>query len=112
NIEGPLRRRNEMKAWICAIAILVASSVVNAADEWPNYRGPNNDGSTAEKLPATLTVKPLFKVEIGEGYSGVTAAGGHVFAMGNATGKDTIWCLDGTTGKEVWKHSYDCGTEK
>ena len=26
--------------------------------------------------------------------------------MGHADGKDTVWCFDTATGKEVWKHSY------
>jgi outer membrane protein assembly factor BamB len=29
--------------------------------------------------------------------------------MGNATGQDTVYCFDATTGSPIWKHSYPCG---
>jgi outer membrane protein assembly factor BamB len=94
------------------VATLAVSLVACAGDGWPNYRGPKNDGTSAEKLPSPLAVKELFKANVGEGYSGITESGGNIFAMGNAGGKDTVFCLDGTSGKEVWKYSYDCRTDK
>jgi len=96
-------------ATLCTLTILASTY---AADEWPNYRGPNNNGITPEKIPTPLAVKQLFKVEVGEGYSGITASGGNIFALGNGAGKDTVWCLDGASGKEVWKYSYDCPSDK
>ncbi|MCW8131889.1 MAG: PQQ-binding-like beta-propeller repeat protein, partial [Planctomycetota bacterium] len=83
--------------------------------EWPNYRGPANDGISADKTLQVAAVKdglqPVWKASVGEGYSGITVAGGKIFTMGNDGTNDTVWCLDANTGQVVWKHTYACGTD-
>lgn len=105
----------------CALLIMTlatrgAYAGAAAGGDWPNYRGPTNDGISTEK---TLIVpfpqggpKQVWKASVGEGYSGVTVAGGRAYTIGNTDGNDTIWCLDAVTGKEVWKHSYACPSDK
>ena len=34
-------------------------------------------------------------------------AKGRLYTLGNASDKDTVWCLDAVTGKKLWSHSYD-----
>lgn len=100
---------------VCCVGMLAQATVwagAAASGEWPNFRGPTNDGISAEKGWTAANPKQLFKIQVGEGYSGITAVGGKIFTMGNAGGNDTVWCLDGTTGAVVWKHSYPCGTDQ
>lgn len=33
---------------------------------------------------------------------------GRVYTMGNSKDVDSVFCFDAETGKEIWKHSYDC----
>jgi outer membrane protein assembly factor BamB len=33
---------------------------------------------------------------------------GRLYTMGNENDTDTVWCLDASTGKEVWRHNYPC----
>lgn len=98
-----------MKLLISSILSL-ASATVLLANDWPQWRGPHSNGISAEtgwqaKWPASGP-KQLWTAEIGLGFSSFVVAEGHVFTTGHAEGKDTIYSLNATTGKEVWKHSY------
>lgn len=81
----------------------------NAAD-WPRWRGPDANGISKEtgwsaQWPAEGP-KQLWKAKVGIGFSSVSVSKGRVFTMGNVTDKDTVFCFDANTGKEVWKFSY------
>jgi outer membrane protein assembly factor BamB len=80
------------------------------ADDWPQWRGPNRNGISAEtgwldQWPAggpTIA----WKAGVGTGFSSFAVAGGRVFTMGHADGSDAVFCFDAETGKTLWKHSY------
>lgn len=80
------------------------SFIVQAAD-WPLWRGPNHDGISAEKLAGT-EVKKLWNAQIGIGFASFTVADGRVYTTGHADDKDTVFCFDAASGKQVWKHDY------
>ncbi|MCD4699178.1 MAG: PQQ-binding-like beta-propeller repeat protein [Phycisphaerae bacterium] len=102
------------------MAIVVASVVVvcpNAAvrtdaADWPNWRGPKHNGISDEKgwMKAWLKEEPkvLWEKSVGVGYSSVAVVGDRVYAMGNSGGRDTVWCLNADTGKEIWQRPYSC----
>lgn len=95
-----------------------ASSVV--AEDWPQWRGPNRDGKSAETnvdldwtdAPPTL----LWKVEgLGKGYSSVAISEGTLYTTGNVAGGQAIIARSANDGSEVWsttvtgkspKHGY------
>lgn len=104
------------------LALLVVTVVLplnlligtSAAEDWPQWRGPQRDGVWREEgivheLPAGQL--PLeWSVEIGAGYSGPTVADGRVYVMDRqTTGGQTerILCLDSKTGKQLWMVEYD-----
>jgi outer membrane protein assembly factor BamB len=98
-----------MLRWLALAVVLVSTPV--RADDWPQWRGPKRDGVAPNaRMPANWPQnppKPLWKVPIGEGQSSPVVAGGRVFVMSrDKAGKEICWCLNATTGKEVWKHSY------
>ena len=89
-------------------AALAAALTVQAAD-WPQYRGPNLDGSTSEKIAAKWPaggLKALWKVPAPSGFSSFTVAGGKAFTQvtRNVGGVDreVAIALDANTGKEAW----------
>ncbi len=87
-----------------ALLLLAAAATLNAAD-WPVWRGPSRDGISSEKLAGT-TVKKAWVAQIGIGFASFTVAEGRVYTTGHADGKDTVFCFDAASGKEVWKHTY------
>src|SRR5262249_49798899 len=50
----------------------------------------------------------LWTAQVGEGYSSVAVKDGRLYTMGNAGGKDTVYCLDAGTGRTLWRFSYPC----
>ena len=79
-----------------------------AQTDWPRWRGPGNNGATAETLnPQTLARPKLaFRAALGEGLSSLAIVGGRLYTMGNQGGQDVVSCLDAKTGKPVWRHVY------
>lgn len=97
----------------CALRILLALGVLlpaARATEWPHWRGPDRNGISVEKywLTAWPAAGPaiLWKGSVGLGFSSVTVSAGRLYTLGHASGQDTVFCLDATTGREIWKHSY------
>ena len=88
---------------------LLVASAVQAAD-WPMWRGTARDGISTESVPESFSggaPKELWKANVGIGFSSFAVANGRVYTLGHADEKDTVFCLDTKTGKEVWKHTYD-----
>lgn len=88
------------------------SAAVNAAFDWPNWRGPTRDGVSQEtKLNwnwPSQGPKKLWQATVGKGMSSFVTAQGRAYTMGNREDVDTVWCFDVETGKEIWKHEYPC----
>lgn len=91
-------------------AILALASVGASAPaaDWPRYRGPQANGYSAETgWIKTGKPKVAWKARIGLGYSSIVVAGEGAFATGHDAGKDTVFCLDAVSGKELWRFAYD-----
>lgn len=101
--------RTGIRRALCVVAALLAAGPVGA-DDWPHWRGPTRDGISAEKDWADRWPAggpPItWKAEVGTGFSAVAVTDGRLYTLGHADEKDTVWCLDALTGKEIWKHSY------
>ena len=104
-----------VQASIVAIALVVATTAVAA--DWGPWRGPNHNGVSDESTwnPGALsTAKVAWRADLGMGHSTVAVVADRVYSMGsrevNRGGKkaweDIIFCLDATTGREVWRYTY------
>jgi len=91
----------------CIATALLLTAPLTKADDWPQWRGPNRNGTSSEKItwPASGP-KQLWKAVVGTGYSGVSISKGRAYTMGLADGLDTVWCLDAKTGAVIWRYAY------
>ncbi|TAK96347.1 MAG: hypothetical protein EPO07_14650, partial [Verrucomicrobia bacterium] len=89
---------------------LLGSTFAAKAEDWPNWRGPDHNGISRETNWTALWPadgpKRLWKAKTGTGFASVAVSGGRAFTTGNSDDKDTVFCFDAVTGKELWKHSY------
>ncbi|MCH5377368.1 MAG: PQQ-binding-like beta-propeller repeat protein, partial [Planctomycetes bacterium] len=98
--------------------LLIASNSV-WAENWPNWRGPLNNGVSHEKnLPVewSETEHVAWKIPL-PGPAGSTPVvwDDHIFltSMDNAgSGKDAYLLAYDTTGKELWRQKLGTGTNK
>ncbi len=100
------------RASTCSLLIVLTGVVLSAGPataDWPQFLGPGRDGKVTE---AELTVSQdaelptVWKKEIGIGYSSFAVREGKLYTMGNDGQRDTVYCLESETGKEIWTHSY------
>src|SRR3954451_18731708 len=75
--------------------------------DWPQFRGPERNGisqetgllhSWTEKGPPVLWTAS----GLGEGYSSISIANGHIYTMGDRQREAHVIALDLANGKEVW----------
>src|SRR5262245_30152353 len=108
---------SSMRMLASAISILIVTAV-NASD-WPQWLGPNRDGSTNEQvLPWTRDPQEVWQKAVGDGYSSPVVAGGRVFIHARVADKDEeeVVAFDAKSGKLAWRTNYarhavdtDCG---
>ncbi len=94
---------------LIALALLIALPLIAA--DWPQFRGPQRNGISAE-TPLTDWPsdgpKVLWKASLGLGFSSFVIADGRLFTMGHPEDeKDCVYAFDATTGKPLWEHRYD-----
>jgi outer membrane protein assembly factor BamB len=92
-----------------SFALLFICAGLASAGDWPQWLGPNRDGSTPEKItPWKEPLKPLWKQAAGEGHSSPVVAGGRVFLHTRVKDKDEeeITAFDAKTGKDLWHAKY------
>ncbi len=89
-------------------AALLAGLSLNAAD-WSQYRGPNIDGTTAEKISTQWSVggpKALWKVPTPSGFGSFVVSGGKactiITRLQDGAPQETLVALDANTGRELW----------
>jgi len=99
-----------------ALRILVMATAVGTsiaacwAGDWPYWRGPNRNDVVAEdsgfERGAWPPKKVLWEKNVGEGGTSPIVVGRRLMVMGFRDGRDTLYCFDVATGREMWKVAY------
>jgi outer membrane protein assembly factor BamB len=101
--------KNANRMVVVLSAVLLAAGPL-AAQDWPQWRGPNRDAKvTGFKAPKTwpkeLTRK--WKVTVGDGVATPALVGDKLFVFSREKGSEVVRCLDAAKGEELWKESYE-----
>jgi outer membrane protein assembly factor BamB len=102
-----VHRRLRRLAPAFVLALLIATPPAGA-DDWPQWRGPERNGKSAETglLAQWPEAGPplVWKAEgIGAGYSTVSVAGGRIFTMGDLADGQYVFALKQDGGTLQWK---------
>jgi outer membrane protein assembly factor BamB len=78
---------------------------------WNQWRGPGRDGVASDDDVHDqldhLTKEVLWKAPVKSGYSSFALCDGRLYTMEMpAPGKESVLCLDASTGKEIWRYTY------
>ena len=95
--------------------LLFGFSFLATASDWPQWRGPDRDGTWREtgiisRFDAP-ELQPRWSSPVGAGYSGPTVSGDRVYVtsrLDEPEQVEQIHCLDRFSGREIWKHVYPC----
>ena len=91
-----------------AVGLCLAGSAWAA--DWPQYRGPNQDGVSTESILKTWPaagLKTLWKLPMGEAFGTFAVRGDKTFLYSERGGNEVCLCLDVATGKELWATTID-----
>ena len=97
------------------ICLSLSASVSNQSPtDWPQWRGPNRDGRSAEtgllaQWPSQGPPLAWKAGGAGTGYSSMSTAGGKLFTVGSRGGTEYVHAFDLATGKKLWEAAN--GTE-
>jgi outer membrane protein assembly factor BamB len=89
-----------------AIVVLAVAATSAAAADWPNWLGPNRNGSSSET--GLLTTWPstgpkvIWEAKGGDGYSSVAVADGRAITLVQRDGKEMVLALDAVKGADLW----------
>jgi outer membrane protein assembly factor BamB len=116
----PLRwSRSRCHGWSWLVALTMAFSMAQTSrvqgDDWPQWRGPNRDGTWREtgilrSFPAS-GLKIRWRMPVGGGWSSPTIAGHRVFLTDSQFMKpkaiERVLCFDEDSGRSLWTYTYD-----
>jgi outer membrane protein assembly factor BamB len=94
---------------VLILAITTSLRAGQPAANWPQFLGPQRNGTSQEKgLNWDWKKQPprtLWKVPLGSGFSSLTVVGERVFTLAKRGSRDIVVCLSAQDGRELW--SYD-----
>jgi outer membrane protein assembly factor BamB len=100
--------------WLRVVLTLLLYAAAAGAADWPGWLGPKRNGSSTEKIvpwKEKETLKVLWRVPVGNGYSSPVVAAGRVFVHGRVRDKEKeqeeVLAFDAVTGKELWRDHYE-----
>ncbi len=96
----------KVRVSLTAVVLMIAAGS-SLAQDWPQWRGPNRDGKSADtgllkEWPQDGPPLAWKTNGLGGGYSGPSIAAGRVFGMSNRGEDEVVWALSETDGKELW----------
>lgn len=109
-----LSMRTSLALTLAAVLLLGSFGYSNEGNtkseklDWPQWRGPNRDGISFEKGISKNWQENgpeiLWRISVGDGYSGISVANGKLFTMWDEGNSQFLFCLDALSGKELWRY--------
>jgi outer membrane protein assembly factor BamB len=100
--------------WICFWGVFLALVFPAVAADWPQYRGPNHDGSSPENLRTNWAQSPprvVWRKTVSPAWSSISVSGGRAFTQGNrriqGSSREVCIALNADTGAELWATPLD-----
>lgn len=92
-----------------AAGLLCLCASLAAAQDWPQWRGPNRDGVAAGfEAPAAWprALRRVWQVSAGSGHSSPIVAAGRVYLFLREGDEEVLVARDLASGREIWHQGY------
>ncbi|MGI9064824.1 MAG: PQQ-binding-like beta-propeller repeat protein [Pyrinomonadaceae bacterium] len=113
NYKGSLP--NLAQTFFAAAGLLLFIAPVTRAQDWTQWRGPGRDGLVpAAYAPKSWpeSLKRVWRVETGEGYSSPLVSRGRVFVHARQDPDESVTAIDYANGEVLWKQKYPAPFQK
>lgn len=74
--------------------------------DWPQFLGPQRNGSAPEEQLSLRKPRQLWKKDVGQGFSGPVVANGKLILFHRLDNNETVECLDPKSGNRIWIRQY------
>ncbi len=106
---------NKGRNWLLVVFLLTTAFSTSAAD-WLQYRGPNHDGVSTDRITTNWTgsvTNPVWLVPVTNSFASFAVRGGFAYSQVNrflgGTNRETCVALNSTNGAELWARDFeDC----
>ena len=101
-----------MRICLPAFAVLIAAGA--AAQDWPQWRGPERDGAAAGfQAPATWpeTLTRAWRVDVGTGYATPILVDGNLWLFARWGEEEVLYSIDPESGEVRWRSGYPASFE-
>ncbi|MEM9353129.1 MAG: PQQ-binding-like beta-propeller repeat protein [Planctomycetota bacterium] len=93
--------------FLAAAAAVLGFANRSPAADWPQWRGPERDGVTAEtgllqSWPAEGPGRVWLSDQIGLGYGGPAVVADRIYLLGTRDEQEVLFCLQAADGDELW----------
>ncbi len=95
---------------LTGLLVLALSAPVSnqSSTDWPQWRGPNRDGRSAEtglltEWPSAGPPLAWKAAGAGTGYSSISTSAGKLFTVGSRGGTEFVHAFDLATGRKLWE---------
>ena len=91
------------------VALLLFTSVLTRAQDWPQFLGPDRNGSYPERLSTNWPAsgpRQLWRKSVGEGFAAPVISQGRLILFHRVADREQLLCLDPATGEQTWKYEY------
>ena len=113
-----MKSKGSYRGIVTVLVLFCAGNLIAHAAEnetinldWHQWRGPNRDGISSEsgllKRWSGDGPKELWRIPLGEGFSGVSISEGRAFTMFVKGEDEIVVCIDAASGKEIWRYFDD-----
>ena len=102
--------RQRLGVGVATVVVLAIVPPQAMGQDWPQWRGPNRDGSISVfDVPASWPVglTEQWKVEVGFGYATPILVGDRVYVFARQGDDEVMLALDAGSGETLWRTSYD-----
>ena len=98
------------RKWLAILVITLGAAVPAIATDWPQYLGPNRNGTYAG--PPLLETwgssgpKVVWRKQVGQAFAGPAVVQNRVLLFHRVGNEEVLESLDAKTGASVWRYAY------
>ena len=98
------------RRWVALLVMTLAAGVPAIATDWPQFLGPDRNGTYAgpplSENWGSSGPKVVWRKQVGQGFAGPAVVQNHVLLFHRVGNEEVLESLDAKTGASTWRYAY------